>query len=316
MDRKLHALVKLDVTSDVVRIDVRGSLNHDSRPALVLIIRRIRRMGITAHIRVDLSRAAFVESVALAGLRNDLNAIDGGASDGRRVRRIAGSRSISCHGGTTLAARLRTRVPGPVDITGEFAASIDPSGCGPLARLLRRRTACGQRLGVRNAGRSRCDRRDRTPGALRRDRPGNFPAGERRSRPEGRRRTAFLPVRPGMRTSTVHRVLYPASAVATVEVCHVPRSQTREGGPGSAEAPPAQACRRTQAILPAELPGRRGCGVPAGRRHALHPAGPGGAADQQDPDSGRTTSRRATTRTPAGSCFPATRPAGRRRSGS
>ena len=55
MDRKLHALVKLDVTSDVVRIDVRGSLNHDSRPALVLVIRRIRRMGITGHIRVDLS---------------------------------------------------------------------------------------------------------------------------------------------------------------------------------------------------------------------------------------------------------------------
>ena len=82
MDRKLHALVKLDVAADVVRIDVRGSLNQESRPALVHVIRRIRRMGVTAHIRVDLSQAAFVESPALVGLRNDLNAIDGGSSDG------------------------------------------------------------------------------------------------------------------------------------------------------------------------------------------------------------------------------------------
>ena len=132
MDRKLHALVKLDVTTDVVRIDVRGSLNHDSRPALVLVIRRIRRMGITAHIRVDLSRAAFVESVALVGLRNDLNAIDGGASDG----------GVSTGSGVSLdfmprlddlaadsGAGSRT-----LEITGEFAASIDPSGCGPLAQ--------------------------------------------------------------------------------------------------------------------------------------------------------------------------------------
>jgi hypothetical protein len=77
MDRKLHALVKLDVVTDVVRIDVQGSLNQESRPSLVHIIRRVRRMGISSHIRVDLSGAAFIESAALAGLRNDLNAIDG-----------------------------------------------------------------------------------------------------------------------------------------------------------------------------------------------------------------------------------------------
>ena len=53
MDRKLHALVKLDVTSDVVRIDVRGSLNHDSRPALVMVIRRIRRMGPEAAVTLE-----------------------------------------------------------------------------------------------------------------------------------------------------------------------------------------------------------------------------------------------------------------------
>ncbi|MBT2537525.1 hypothetical protein [Arthrobacter sp. ISL-69] len=132
MDRKLRALVKLDVTSDVVRIDVRGSLNHDSRPALVMVIRRIRRMGITAHIRVDFSLAAFVESAALVGLRNDLNAIDGGASEG----------GVSTGSGVSLdfmprrddlasdsGAGSRT-----LEITGEFAASIDPSGCGPLAQ--------------------------------------------------------------------------------------------------------------------------------------------------------------------------------------
>jgi hypothetical protein len=40
------------------------------------MIRRVRDMGIPSHIHVDLSRAAIVESSALAGLRMDLNAID------------------------------------------------------------------------------------------------------------------------------------------------------------------------------------------------------------------------------------------------
>lgn len=76
MDRTLSALVNLDVPADLVRIDVRGYLTHESRPDLVHIIRRVRRMGIRAHIRVDLSQAALVESSALAGLRSDLNAMD------------------------------------------------------------------------------------------------------------------------------------------------------------------------------------------------------------------------------------------------
>jgi hypothetical protein len=79
MDRILNALVNLDVPADVVRIDVQGTLNQDSRPGLVQIIRRIRRMGIRSHIRVELSRAALVESSALAGLRQDLNDIDAGS---------------------------------------------------------------------------------------------------------------------------------------------------------------------------------------------------------------------------------------------
>lgn len=76
MDRALNALVNLDVPADVVRIDVQGILNQDSRPGLVQIVRRIRSMGIRSHIRVELSRAVLVESSALAGLRQDLNAID------------------------------------------------------------------------------------------------------------------------------------------------------------------------------------------------------------------------------------------------
>ncbi|TLM87061.1 hypothetical protein [Pseudarthrobacter sp. NamE5] len=76
MDRALNALVNLDVPADVVRIEVRGSLDGGSRPELLHTIRRIRRMGIRSHIRVDLSWAELVESSALAGLRSDLNAID------------------------------------------------------------------------------------------------------------------------------------------------------------------------------------------------------------------------------------------------
>lgn len=82
MDRRLHALVKLDVVTDVVRIDVRGSLTEESRPSLVHIIRRVRRMGVRSHIRVDLTGAALIESTALAGLRNDLSAIAGAALPG------------------------------------------------------------------------------------------------------------------------------------------------------------------------------------------------------------------------------------------
>ena len=76
MDRLLNALVNLDVAADVVRIDVRGTLNHHSRPALIHTIGRVRRMGISTHLRVDLSQAALVQSAALAGLRSDLNAVD------------------------------------------------------------------------------------------------------------------------------------------------------------------------------------------------------------------------------------------------
>ena len=80
MDTSLNAHAKLDIASDVLRIDVRGSLTQHSRPTLMQLIQRVRRMGITSHIRVHLGNASFVESAALSGLRNDLNAIDGAAA--------------------------------------------------------------------------------------------------------------------------------------------------------------------------------------------------------------------------------------------
>ena len=112
MDRALNAFVNLDVPADVVRIDIRGSLNQSSRPELVHIIRRVRRMGIRSHVRVDLSAAEKVESSALAGLRSDLNAIDSDTLPG-----IYGS-------GVSLAFS-----PGPE----EWAAQPDPQQ--PLALI-------------------------------------------------------------------------------------------------------------------------------------------------------------------------------------
>jgi hypothetical protein len=76
MDNQLDPLVNVDIAASTVRIDVRGTLSRASRPDLLQEIQRIRRMGITHPITVDLSRAAFVESSALAGLRIDLNAQD------------------------------------------------------------------------------------------------------------------------------------------------------------------------------------------------------------------------------------------------
>lgn len=132
MDRKLNALVKFDVSADAVVIDVRGTLNQDSRSALVHIVRRIRRMGITSHIRVGFSHAAMVESQALAGLRNDLNAIGGGATEvglpaGSGVSLEFTDKPASLALGTTTGTKA-------IEISGEFAASIDAAGLHPLEK--------------------------------------------------------------------------------------------------------------------------------------------------------------------------------------
>jgi hypothetical protein len=130
MDHTLHAYVKLDIASDLVLIDVRGSLTQDSRPSLMEIIQRVRRMGITSHIRVDLGRAAVVESSALAGLRNDLNAVDGGAAH------TAGGLPLA--NGVSLELNPQDVDPAAVleslDLSEDFVASRDGSGTGPLTR--------------------------------------------------------------------------------------------------------------------------------------------------------------------------------------
>lgn len=132
MDHSLNAQVQLDVASDVIRIDVRGSLSQTSRPALIQLIQRIRRMGISSHIRVDLGHADFVESAALAGLRNDLNAIDGRFSQ----LDVAGALTVAA--GVSLELQMFGndfgKVFQPLDLSGDFTASINPAGTRTLAR--------------------------------------------------------------------------------------------------------------------------------------------------------------------------------------
>ncbi len=131
MDQTLQAHVKLDVVSDVVRISVRGSLTQASRPALMHVIQRVRRMGIISHIRVDLGLAAFVESSALAGLRNDLNAIDDGSAGSETAGMPApGGVSLELTTHRDDSAALPT-----LDMSGEFLASVDPSGTRKLTRF-------------------------------------------------------------------------------------------------------------------------------------------------------------------------------------
>lgn len=129
MDTSLNAHAKLDIASDVLRIDVRGSLTQLSRPTLMQLIQRVRRMGITSHIRVNLGNAAFVESSALAGLRNDLNAIDGAAALVDTAGALPSSAGVSLE----LNPYLETAAALPsLDLSADFTASIDTSGTRPL----------------------------------------------------------------------------------------------------------------------------------------------------------------------------------------
>ncbi len=142
MDRALNALVNLDVPADSVRIDVRGSLNHESRPDLVHIIRRVRRMGIRSHIRVDLSQAALVESAALAGLRSDLNAMDITALAGIDGAGVSLQVSTPTGSWASPAGPAGRTVPAPdddaflPDVNQEFlgvpAARLEELFCRPL----------------------------------------------------------------------------------------------------------------------------------------------------------------------------------------
>lgn len=130
METSLNAHAKLDIASDVLRIDVRGSLTQHSRPTLMQLIQRVRRMGITSHIRVNLGHAAFVESSALAGLRNDLNAIDGAAALVDTAGALPSSAGVSLELSPSPDTAV-TAVPS-LDLSPDFAASIDTSGARPL----------------------------------------------------------------------------------------------------------------------------------------------------------------------------------------
>jgi hypothetical protein len=133
MDTSLNADVKLDTASDVVWIDVRGSLSQASRPSLLETIRRVRQMGINSHIRVDLGHARFIESAALAGLRNDLNATDSG------VARPDAPGAEPLVSGVSLELNPHADDPKAVLKSLDLTAGItDPAGSsetGPLTRF-------------------------------------------------------------------------------------------------------------------------------------------------------------------------------------
>ena len=130
MDTSLNAQAKLNIATDVVRIDVRGSLTQHSRPSLIQLIQRVRRMGITSHIRVNLGHAAFVESSALAGLRNDLNAIDAAAALVDTAGALPSSTGVSLE--LHPIVENATAALLSLDLSADFTASIDTYGTRPL----------------------------------------------------------------------------------------------------------------------------------------------------------------------------------------
>jgi hypothetical protein len=138
MDRKLHPLATRDVPSDTVRIDIRGSLTEESRPALMHMIRRVRDMGIRSHIQVDLSRAAFVESSALAGLRTDLNAIDGPALPGMTGHGVSLNLSPSANAAPAEAGVDGLSQAITDELTAGFSDSIEAAVPDPVDAMFGR----------------------------------------------------------------------------------------------------------------------------------------------------------------------------------
>ena len=116
MDNQLNPHIKINEANGSARIDVRGSLTQASRPELILEIRRIRRMGISSPITVDLSHAAFVESSALAGLRFDLNTLD------------AGTRQVSSRPAPGVLLEVLSNRDTVTEARADFTALTDPAG--------------------------------------------------------------------------------------------------------------------------------------------------------------------------------------------
>jgi hypothetical protein len=134
MDHTLNAHVKLDTASDVVWIDVRGRLTQASRTALLETVERVRQMGISSHVRVDLGHAEFVESSALAGLRNELNSTDHGAA------RIDAEEPSPAAGGVSLELNPHPDDPNAVlmkslDLSSVIPEPVSASEAGPLTRF-------------------------------------------------------------------------------------------------------------------------------------------------------------------------------------
>ncbi|MFP3463014.1 hypothetical protein R5O87_19445 [Arthrobacter globiformis] len=116
MDNQLNPLIKIDDAAGTARIDVRGSLTLASRPELMHQIQRLRRMGISSPITVDLSHASFVESSALAGLRFDLNALD------------AGTRQVAAPGAPGVFLEVMSaRGQAVAESRPDFTAMMNPS---------------------------------------------------------------------------------------------------------------------------------------------------------------------------------------------
>lgn len=131
MDNQLNPLIKIDDAAGTARIDVRGSLTQASRPELMHQIQRVRRMGISSPITVDLSHAAFVESSALAGLRFDLNALDAGT----RQAAAAGAPGVFLE---VMSAREHAVAESRPDFTAltnpsELSEALEDAGLRPLS---------------------------------------------------------------------------------------------------------------------------------------------------------------------------------------
>ena len=135
MDNQLESLLKIDRCTNTARIDILGSLTPASRPDLLHEIHRVRGMGITSSITVDLSRAAFVESCALAGLRMDLNAQDA-SLQGESAAAAPGISLVVMAGGGQEAAETGnlTALPQPsLPQPSQPVAAPDPSGVRQLS---------------------------------------------------------------------------------------------------------------------------------------------------------------------------------------
>lgn len=132
MDNQLNPLIKIDDAAGTARIDVRGSLTQATRPELMHQIQRVRRMGISSPITVELSHAAFVESSALAGLRFDLNALDAGT---RQAAAVAGAPGVLLEVMSTREHAVAESRPDFTALTNpdELSEALEDAGLRPLS---------------------------------------------------------------------------------------------------------------------------------------------------------------------------------------